>query len=120
MNKNVLKKLFSEKEQSVELSEVQKVELALIDDLQKLHDTYSKIAIEAVQSKARLQSEMKKVESELKVAKKAKDDAIKKADVILKAADSIGIEPPQLATRVKSADNFKIEENLNWFSQSSK
>ena len=34
MNKNVLKKLFSEKEQSVELSEVQ-VELGLIQDITK-------------------------------------------------------------------------------------
>ena len=37
MNKSVLKKLFSEKEQSVELSEVQKVELFNIEDTKKLY-----------------------------------------------------------------------------------
>ena len=35
MNKSVLKKLFSEKEQSVELSEVQKLELASLQDIEK-------------------------------------------------------------------------------------
>ena len=41
MNKSVLKKLFSEKEQSVELSEVQ-IDLSIADDVKKYASLFTK------------------------------------------------------------------------------
>jgi protein-disulfide isomerase-like protein with CxxC motif len=118
MNKSVLDKL-SKFENNVELSEV-KVDLALVDDMQKLRDTYSKIAIDAIKTKVAIQNDVKNLISQLQKAKEAKDNAIKKNEIVKSAAKNIGIEPPTISKQIDDADNFKIEQLLQWAENANK
>ncbi len=117
MNKHVFKKI-AELEKT-QLSEVN-VELALIDDLQKLKDTYSKIAIDAIKTKTSIQNEVKGLIAQLEKAKEAKDNAIKKNEVVKSAAKNIGIEVPAISKEIDNADNFKIEQMLQWAQSANK
>lgn len=119
MNKSVLKKLFSEKEQSVELSEVQKVELALIDDIDKLNADLSKL-FQAVNQFYGYKAQAVNYASS---QSKEMTDTISKADslvnVAVKQAKDLGIDLNSNATiakykKAKDAINasLKIYQNF--------
>ena len=96
------------------------VELGLIDDLQKLYDAYSKTAIDAIQVKTKLQSEAKILADKLQKAKDAKDEAVKKADNVTAAAKNIGIDIPEIVSKVNNSGNFQIERLLEWSKNAAK
>ena len=98
----------------------EKVELGLIDDLEKLRKEYSKLAIAAIQEKSKIQSNAKKLVSDLEKAKKAKDAAVKKNEVIKSAAKNLGIDVPAISKQVDSSDNFNIDKLLTWSKNASK
>jgi len=97
----------------------ERVELGLIDDLQKLQQEYSKIAIAAIQEKSKLQSSAKKLNSDLEKADKAIKLAQKKNEVLKSAAKNIGISVPEISKKVDQAENFNIDRLLKWSQKAS-
>lgn len=109
MNKSVLKKLFSEKEQPVELSEVQ-VDLALIDEIQKLQ-------VSANNSSDKALNELKKAISTLDNAIKIYDSAISESQKVLQQIEKaqviskdLGVELPANITAVYKSYQNNIKE----------
>jgi len=97
----------------------EKVELGLIDDLEKLQQEYSKIAIAAIQEKSKLQGSAKKLSSDLEKAKKAIESAQKKNEILKSAAKNIGIQVPDISKKVDQADNFNVDRLLKWAQKAS-
>ena len=109
MNKSVLKKLFSEKEQSVELSEVQ-VDLALIDEIQKLQ-------VSANNSSDKALNELKKGIATLDNAIKIYDTAISESQKVLQQIEKaqviskdLGVELPANINAVYKSYQNNIKE----------
>lgn len=109
MNKSVLKKLFSEKEQSVELSEVQKIELGLSQDItndsQKATDLYSNGASEVVKAQQLADAGSKK----MKEAQNIMATVLLDIDKLEKKAEEIGIPMPKPIAEIKA--NAKRQES---------
>ena len=118
---NILNKIAQMERNAEEIKlESHKVELALLDDLQKLYDVYSKTATDAIQVKSRLQAEAKSLADKLQKAKEAKDEAVKKADNVTAAAKNIGIDIPEIVNKVNNSGNFPIERLLEWSKNAAK
>jgi len=100
MNKSVLKKLFSEKEQSVELSEVQKVELALVDDFQKEYENALNIQAKAETSIINYNDLASKIISTLNDSGKSFLKANARFQEIEQMAKELGVDvSPQLKSK---------------------
>lgn len=109
MNKSVLKKLFSEKEQSVELSEVQ-VELALVDDFQKEYENALNIQAKAETNIINYNDLASKIITTLNDAGKSFLKANSRFQEIEQMAKELGIDvSPQLKSK-KDTISVAIKE----------
>ena len=88
MNKSVLKKLFSEKEQSVELSEVQKVELATVKEV----DSKLKSFGLPFSDISKIQSNVSTAQTALRNLEKSINETLQEAKQIEIKAKELGIE----------------------------
>jgi predicted nucleic acid-binding Zn-ribbon protein len=96
------------------------VEFGLVQDIETLYKTFSEISIASIKEKTRIQSEIKKLVSDLEKAKKAKDEAVRKNELIKKSAKDLGLELPDISKKIDNSNNFPIERTLSWANESSK
>lgn len=107
MNKSVLKKLFSEKEQSVELSEVQ-VELGLIEDVKKEYNKYSKSQVNGNSKTNAVVDAAKQAIAQYQQAVKDYSLITQQVNYIKKQAVDLGVEVPAVIKQLEQEVNSSI------------
>jgi type VII secretion effector (TIGR04197 family) len=107
MNKSVLKKLFSEKEQSVELSEVQ-IELGLIEDVKKEYNKYSKSQVNGNSKTNAVVDAAKQAIAQYQQAVKDYSLITQQVNYIKKQAVDLGVEVPAVIKQLEQEVNSSI------------